>query len=117
MKRHYPLAIALTVVLSPVWTAHAADDPPADPTLAHDQAKSVSDSIKHSAKVVAHAAQVGAKQVAVTAKQVAHEVAVTTKEGAHEVAATAKRGATRAKAAVNGEKTPSPVSPAKAPAP
>jgi hypothetical protein len=106
MKRHFPLAITLTLVLSAISTARAADDPPADPTLAHDQAKSVSDSIKHSAKVVAHAAEVGAKKVAVTAKQVAHEVAVTTKEGAHEVAATAKRGAARAKAAAEGEEAP-----------
>jgi hypothetical protein len=125
MKRHFPLAIALASVLSPLWAAHAADDPPADPTLAHDQAKSLSETVKHNAKVVADAARDGARQVAGAAKQVAHEVAATSKEGAQEVAATAKRGTARAKAAVDGEKTPSqpakpgrpPVSPQKAPAP
>jgi hypothetical protein len=116
MKRHFPVAIALASVLLPVWMAHAADDPPADPTLARDQAKSLSDTVKHNAKVVADAAKHGAKQVAVAAKQVAHEVAATSKEGAREVAATAKRGTANAKAAVSGEKKP-PVSPGKAPAP
>jgi hypothetical protein len=116
MKRRFPLAIALAWVLLPVWAVHAADDPPADPTLAREQAKTVSDTVKHDAKAVADAAKDSAKKVAVAAKQLAHEVAATSKEGAHEVAATAKRGAARAKAAVNGEKTPSP--PAKpAPAP
>jgi hypothetical protein len=115
MKRHFSVAIALASVLSPIWTAHAADDPPADPTLAHDQAKAVSDGVKRNAKVVADAAKAGAKQVAAAAKQVAHEVAVTSKEGAQEIAATAKRGAAKTKAAVNGEKTPS--QPAKPPTP
>jgi len=104
----FPLAIALALVLLPVWAVHAADDPPADPTLAHDQTRAVSDSVKHDAKAVADAAKDGAKKIAGAAKQVAHEVAVSSKEGAHEVAATAKRGAARAKAAINGEKTPSP---------
>jgi hypothetical protein len=123
MKRHFPVAVALGLVLLPVWAVHAADDPPADPTPARDQAKTVSDSVKHNAKVVADAAKDSAKQVAAAAKKVAHEVAVTTKEGAHEVAATAKRGAAKAKAAVNGEKTPhvspkkAPPSPEKAPVP
>ena len=108
MNRHFPLAAALSLALLPVCTVRAADDPPADPTLAHDQAKAVSDTVKHDAKVVADAAKKGAKQVAVAAKEVAHQVAVTSKEGAQEVAATAKRGAQRAKAAVNGEKTPVP---------
>jgi hypothetical protein len=115
MKRHFPVAVALGLVLLPVWAVHAADDPPADPTPARDQAKTVSDSVKHNAKVVADAAKDSAKQVAAAAKKVAHEVAVTSKEGAHEVAATAKRGAARAKAAVNGEKTSPHVSPKKAP--
>jgi hypothetical protein len=68
--------------------------------------------------VVAEAAKDGAKHATVTAKAVAHEVAVTTKEGAQEVAATAKRGAERARAAVNGSKTPSvnPKAAEKAPA-
>jgi hypothetical protein len=126
MNRHFPLAVALSLVLSSLTAVRAADDPPTDPTLAHDQAKAVSETVKHDAKVVADAAKDGAKQVAVAAKEVAHEVAVTTKEGAQEVAATAKRGAERAKAAVNGEKKPSPparpadktpASPEKAPAP
>jgi hypothetical protein len=108
MSRLISLTAALTLALSPAWTLHAAEDPPADPTLAQDQAKAVSDAVKRDAKAVAEAAKDGAKQVAVAAKEVAHEVAVTTKEGAQEVAASAKRGAERAKAAVNGDKTQSP---------
>jgi len=120
MSRFLAPAVALSLVLSPIWAVRAADDPPADsqraPTLAHDQAKAVGDAVKHDAKVVADAAKDGAKHVAVAAKKVAHEVAVTTKEGAHEVAATAKRGAERAKAAVNGDKAPDkPAKPAEKP--
>jgi hypothetical protein len=122
MNRHLPPAVALSLLLSPIWSVRAADDPnadpPADPTLAHDQAKAMSDTIKHHAKVVADAAKEGAKQVAVAAKGVAHEVAVAGKQGAQEVAATAKRGAKKAKAAVNGDKTPpAPTAPAATSAP
>jgi len=62
----------------------------------------------------------------VAAKKVAHEVAVTSKEGAPRSRGDGETGAARAKAAVNGEKTPSPpakpvekprASPQKAPAP
>ncbi|HEX3396038.1 MAG TPA: hypothetical protein VHS76_04995 [Steroidobacteraceae bacterium] len=106
-------AAALSLALSLPWTAQAADDP-ADPSLARDQAKAVSETVKHDAKAVAAAAKDGAKHVAETAKAVAHEVAVASKEGAHEVAATAKRGAEKAKAAVNGQRKPA--APDKAPA-
>lgn len=105
MKIHL-LAAAFSLGLSPLLTVQAAEDPPADPSLARDQAKAVSETVKHDAKVVADAAKKGAKQVAKTAKEVAHEVAAASKEGAHQVAATAKKGAERAKAAVNGEKAP-----------
>jgi hypothetical protein len=100
--------LAFSLALAPLPALQAAEDPPDDPSLAKDQAKAVSEAVKHDAKVVADAARDGAKQVAETAKQVAHEVAAASKEGAHEVAATAKKGAERTKAAVNGEKSPSP---------
>ncbi len=95
--------------------ARAADDPPADPTLIHDQAKVVGEAVKRDAKVIADAAKTGAKQVAAAAK----EVAAAGKEGAHEVAGTAKKGAQRAKAAIKGENTEgAPAKPAeKAPPP
>lgn len=102
------LFAVLILGLSPLLAAQAAEDPPADPSLARDQAKAVSDAVKHDAKAVADAAKVGAKQVAKTAKAVAHEVAAASKEGAQQVAATAKKGAEKAKAAVNGEKTADP---------
>jgi hypothetical protein len=105
MKIHL-LAAALSLALSPLLTVHAAEDPPADSSLARDQAKTFSEAVKHDAKVVADAAKDGAKHVAVTAKAVAHEVAAASKEGAHEVAATAKKGAEKTKAAINGQKTP-----------
>ena len=106
MKRHFSLAAALTLAFSPAWTLHAAEDPSDDPTLVHDQAKAVGDTVKRDSKVVADAAKDGAKQVAVAAKEVAHEVAATAKEGAREVASTAKRGAARAKAAARGDRAP-----------
>jgi hypothetical protein len=115
MKSHL-LGAALSLALSTLLAVQAAaDDPPADPSLARDQAKAVSETVKHNAKVVADAAKDGAKQVAETAKEVAHEVAAASKEGAQEVAASAKKGAERAKAIVNGEKAanPAPNSPAK----
>ncbi len=102
------LAAAFALVLSPLWAVQAAEDPPADPSLARDQAKALSNAVKHDARVVADAAKEGAKHVAETAKAVAHEVAAASKEGAHQVAATAKKGAERAKAAVNGGKKPDP---------
>jgi hypothetical protein len=114
--KNYLLAAAFSLALSPLLAAQGAEDPPDDPSLARDQAKAVSEAVKHDAKVVADAAKDGAKQVAETAKDVAHEVAAASKEGAQEVAATAKKGAARAKAAVNGEKGPNPP-PAKTPAP
>jgi hypothetical protein len=107
MKIHV-LAAAFIMALSPLLTVQAAEDPPTDPSLAQDQAKAVSEAVKRDAKVVADAAKDGAKHVAETAKSVAHEVAAATKEGANEVAATAKNGAERTKAAVNGDKAPSP---------
>jgi hypothetical protein len=107
MKSHL-LAAVFSLCISPLLAVHAAEDPPADPSLAKDQAKAVSAAVTHDAKVVADAAKKGAKQVAETAKQVAHEVAAASKEGAQEVAATAKKGAANAKAAVNGEKTATP---------
>jgi hypothetical protein len=121
MNRHFPPAVALSLLLSPPWSVRAADeprtDPPADPTLAHDQAKAVGDTVKHDAKAVADAAKEGAKKVAAAAKGVAHEVAAASKEGAQEVAATAKRGAKKVKTAVNGDKAPTaPPAPA-APSP
>jgi hypothetical protein len=107
MKNHL-LAAWLSLTLSPLSVVQAAEDPPADPSLARDQAKAVSETVKHDAKVVADAAKQGAKQVAQTAKAVAHEVAAASKEGAQQVAATAKKGAEKAKAAANGEKAPNP---------
>jgi hypothetical protein len=107
--------LTLSLALAPLPAVQAAEDPPDDPSLARDQAKAVSEAVKHDAKVVADAAKEGAKQVADTAKQVAHEVAAASKESAQEVAASAKKGAERAKAAVNGEKAPIP--PPKPPAP
>ena len=52
MNRLFPPAVALSLVLSPIWAVRAADDPQRDPTLAHDQAKAVSDTVKHDAKVL-----------------------------------------------------------------
>jgi hypothetical protein len=49
MSRLISLTAALTLALSPAWTLHAAEDPPADPTLAQDQAKAVSDAVKRAA--------------------------------------------------------------------
>jgi hypothetical protein len=98
--------------LSALLTVRADEDPPADPTLAHDQAKAVGEAVKRDAKVIADAAKTGAKQVAAAAK----EVAAATQEGAQQVGATAKKGAEKAKAAVKGEKPP-PAPPDKPPAP
>jgi hypothetical protein len=109
MKTKVLIAASLVLALSALLIARAAEDPPADPTLAHDQAKAVGDAVKRDAKVIADAAKTGAKQVAAAAK----EVAAASQEGAQQVAATAKKGAQRAKAAVNGEKAPDP--PAKPP--
>jgi len=108
IRRNAAAALCLGVcVLS---GASGAEDvpPPSDPTLAHDQAKAVSDTVKRNAKTVADAARDKAKQVAQTAKAVAHEVAAAAQEGAHQVAATAKKGAEKAKEAANGEKTSTP---------
>ena len=103
------LAAVLSLSLGAVSaSAQGSDDPPTDPTLAHDQAKAISDAVKRDAKTVADAARIKAKQVAQSAKAVAHEVASATQEGAQQVAATAKKGAEKAKAAANGEKTPNP---------
>ena len=110
MKAKVLVAAWLGLALSPVLIARAAEDPPADPTLAHDQAKAVSEAVKRDAKVIADAAKTGAKQVAAAAK----EVAAASQEGAQQVAATAKKGAQRAKAAVQGEKPP-PAPPEKTP--
>lgn len=99
------ICLGLCVLSAAAW---GGDDPPSDPTLAHDQAKAVSDSVKHTAKTVAEATKEKAKQVAQSAKAVAHEVAAATREGAQQVAATAKKGAEKAKAAANGEKTATP---------
>ena len=101
-------ALCLGLCVLPAFASGAEDVPPSDPTLAHDQAKTVSDSVKHSAKTVAAATQDTAKKIAHSAKAVAHEVAAAAKEGAHQVAATAKKGAEKTKAAVNGEKTATP---------
>ena len=107
MKGRKLLAAVLSLMLS-AGLVRAAEDPAADHTLASDQVKSMSESIKHNFKVVADAMKDSSKKAAGTAKNVAHEVAAASKEGAHEIAATAKRGAAGAKAAVNGEKTPNP---------
>src|SRR5258708_38230123 len=72
---------ALSLALSPLLTVQAAEDPPADLSLARDQAKSVSEAVKHDAKVVADAAKGGEKHVAATAKAAAHEVAAASKAG------------------------------------
>ncbi len=89
-------------------TAHASDEPPAnpnpDPTLAADQAKAVSKAVKQNVKIAADATREGAQQVADKARAVAHEVAVATQEGAEEVAATAKRGTEKTKAALSDSK-------------
>jgi hypothetical protein len=61
MNRHFSLAAALSLALWPVCTLRAADDPPADPSLARDRAKAVSDTVKHDAKVVADAAKEGCR--------------------------------------------------------
>jgi hypothetical protein len=114
MRTRFYIALA-GIALIATFTVSAADNPPADPTLAGDEARSVGATVKHDAKIVADAAKDSAQKVAVAAKAVAHEVATASKEGAHEVAATAKRGAEKAKAAVNGEKAPSP--PPKPPTP
>jgi phage terminase large subunit-like protein len=111
MKTKVLIAAWAGLALSALLSARAAEDPPADPTLAHDQAKAVGEAVKRDAKVIADAAKTGAKQVAAAAK----EVAAATQEGAQQVGATAKKGAERAKAAVKGEKPPSP--PEKKPAP
>jgi hypothetical protein len=115
MKRTRFYSALAGLALFSALTVRAADNPPADPTLAGDEARSVGAAVKHDAKIVADAAKDGAQKVAAAAKTVAHEVAAASKEGAQEVAATAKRGAQKAKAAVNGEKTPSP--PPKPPTP
>jgi phage terminase large subunit-like protein len=112
MKAKVLIAVCLSLALPALLTARAAEDPPADPTLAHDQAKAVGEAVKRDAKVIADAAKTGAKQVAAAAK----EVAAATQEGAQQVGATAKKGAQRAKAAVKGEKPP-PTPPEKTPAP
>ena len=62
MKIHLAAA-AFSLALSPLSTLQAAEDPPADSSLARDQAKSVSEAVKHDAKVVADAAKDGAKHV------------------------------------------------------
>lgn len=105
MPNQFILGVSVAITLAFAGSARDADDPASDTTLAHDQAKAMSETVKHDVKVVADAAQDGAKHLTVTAKQVAHEVAVTTKEGAREIAATARRGAQRARAAANGDKT------------
>jgi GTP cyclohydrolase FolE2 len=107
MRTRFYIAIAASALIAAL-TVRAADNPPADPTLAGDEARNVSAAVKRDAKFVADAAKDSAQKVAAAAKAVAHEVATASKEGAHEVAATAKRGAAKAKAAVNGEKAPSP---------
>jgi methyl-accepting chemotaxis protein len=117
-KRIFATVLCISLSM-PAVSSWAADDPPSNPaadhTLAHDQAKAASDSIKRGAKAVADgakevagAAKDKAKEVARSAKAVAHEVATASKEGAQQVAATAKKGAERAKAAANGEKTSTP---------
>jgi hypothetical protein len=108
MKGRMLLAAAVLSLMQSAGLVHAAEDPAADHTLASDQTKAMSESMKHNFKVIADAAKDSAKKVAGTAKEVAHEVAAASKEGAHEIAATAKRGAAGAKAAVHGEKTPIP---------
>jgi hypothetical protein len=99
------LSLSLGAFSAAAW---ATDDEPSDPTLVHDQAKAVSDSVKRNAKAVADAAKDKARQVAQSAKAVAHEVAAATQEGAQQVAATAKKGAEKAKAAADGDKTSTP---------
>jgi hypothetical protein len=94
---HHCCLVALSLMLSSGLAARAAGDTPADPTLASDQAKTVSATVKHDAKAVADAAKAGAKQVAAAAKQMAHGVA-----------AAAKEGAEKTKAAVSGDKAAKP---------
>jgi len=106
MKLH--CCVVLGLMFLAASAARAADDPPADPTLATDQSKSFAAAVKRDAKAVADAAKDSAKHVAGAAKEVAHEVAAASKQGAEEVAATAKHGAEKAKAAVNGDKGAKP---------
>ncbi len=107
MRNRYRIALAGCALFAAL-TVRAADNPPADPTLAGDESRAVGAAVKRDAKVVAEAAKDGAQKVAAAAKVVAHEVATASKEGAQAVAAAAKHGAQKAKAAVNGDKAPSP---------
>jgi hypothetical protein len=116
MKHIHPgLTLSLLLAASGAW---AFDDPPADPTLAGDQARAAGEAIKQGAKQVADAAKEGAQQVATAAKEVGHEVASASKEGAQQVqqgakqvAATAKKGGQQVKATVTGAKPVKPPPP------
>jgi hypothetical protein len=92
------LAVASTLLLTPVIAAHAAGDEPQESPIS-TQAKSFGEAVKRDAKVV------GAKT-----KEGAHRVAVAAKAVGHEVATAAKRGAAETREAFRGEKSEKPAS-------
>jgi hypothetical protein len=113
--KHIYAVLTVSLLFAAPWV-RAFDDPPADPTLAGDQARAAGDAIKQNAKAIADAAKEGAQQVASAAKDVGHEVAAASKEGAQqikqgakEVAKSARRGGQQVKATVTGD---TPVKPA-----
>ena len=92
------LAVASTLLLTPVIAAHAAGDEPQESSIS-THAKSFGEAVKRDAKVV------GAKT-----KEGAHRVAVAAKAVGHEVATAAKRGAAETREAFRGEKSEKPAS-------
>jgi hypothetical protein len=92
------LAVASTLLLTPMIAAHAAGDQPPESSMS-THAKSFGDAVKSDAKAV------GAK-----CKEGAHRVAVAAKAVGHEVATAAKRGAAETRAAFRGEKSATPSS-------
>ena len=92
------LAVASTLLLTPVIAAQAAGDGPQESSIS-THAKAFGEAAKRDAKVV------GAK-----CKEGAHRVAVAAKAVGHEVATAAKRGAAETRAAFRGEKSEMPTS-------
>ena len=92
------LAVASTLLLTPVIAARAANDGPQESSIS-TQAKSFGQAVKRDAKVV------GAK-----CKEGAHRVAVAAKAVGHEVATAAKRGAAETREAFRGDKSEKPAS-------
>jgi hypothetical protein len=90
------LAVASTLLLTPVIAAEAAGDRPRESAIS-THAKSFGDAVKRDAKAV------GAK-----CKEGAHRVAVAAKAVGHEVATAAKRGTAQTRAAFRGERSATP---------